>query len=194
LAKQISSTTSNDRTRHHWPDETEQEEERETIHKQVLIGWRGRYAEVDEELAPLIQAIWRAGIDTINSCQENQPGIAWIEFATARDAQRFLNLVAECPDKSELHVVNGRLFVGDTPFEHTLYPRVTHRGVDGGWRYDVSLYDLGVDEEIVNGQVVDTPIGPSDFQFAVSIRFPRTELPLLLEKLQERARPCRTKT
>jgi hypothetical protein len=39
--------------------------------------------EVDEGLAPLLKAIWDLGIMTCNSCQENKPGIMWIEFLTS---------------------------------------------------------------------------------------------------------------
>jgi hypothetical protein len=48
----------------------------------------GESVEVDEELAPLILALSQLGIETLNSCQENKPGIAWVEFATTADARR----------------------------------------------------------------------------------------------------------
>src|SRR5262249_6077338 len=57
-----------------------------TRHRQVWVEWDGYGADVDEELAPLILALWKKGIVTCNSCQENRPGIAWVEFLTARDA------------------------------------------------------------------------------------------------------------
>ena len=91
-----------------------------TQHKQVAIEWRGRRAEVDEEMAPLILALWRAGISTTLSCQENRPGIAWIAFATPEDARRFLNRVAVYPDAADLREVNGRTSVGNVPFWETL--------------------------------------------------------------------------
>ena len=64
-----------------------------TEHKQVEISHNGVTTKVDEGLAPLLLAIWEKGIDTCLSCQENFPGIAWIMFTTAFDAERFLNLV-----------------------------------------------------------------------------------------------------
>ncbi len=64
----------------------------ETLHKQVPIQWEGRSAEVDEGIAPLILAIWKRGIDTVMSCQENRPGVIWIMFASFVDAKWFLDL------------------------------------------------------------------------------------------------------
>jgi hypothetical protein len=49
-------------------------------HKQVKIRLGSRAAEVDEGIADLILALWEAGIGTIMSCQENYPGVAWIEL------------------------------------------------------------------------------------------------------------------
>jgi hypothetical protein len=44
-----------------------------TSHPQVLVRWRGLEADVDEELAPLIRALWRVGIHT---CNAGSPGSA----------------------------------------------------------------------------------------------------------------------
>jgi hypothetical protein len=93
------------------------------IHEQVSIMWQDRQAEVDEELVPLILALWKLDIDTCNSCQENRPGIAWIEFLTSMDAEAFLKIVAPYPDHKDLHTVNGAQFVGEVPFWETLYGR-----------------------------------------------------------------------
>jgi hypothetical protein len=149
----------------------------ETRHKQVRVEWDGRGADVDEDLAPLILALWRAGIDTMMSCQENRPGIAWICFPTPLDAKMFLDLVAVYPDET------------DVPFWETLYGRVAGFGSDGDWEYTVNVDDLGVQEDIIDGKVEATCIGPSDFMFDVSVRFPRTDLPLILERLQARRIP-----
>jgi hypothetical protein len=143
-------------------------------HKQVEVQWRGMRRQIDEELAPLILALWQAGIDTVNCCQENFPGIAWIEFLSTHDAKEFLDRVAVYPDEEDYRRANG---------PETLYDRVIGRGSEGDWRYDLHPFDFGVDEEIVNDEVVETCIGPADFEFSVSIRFPRTDIPLILERL-----------
>lgn len=41
-----------------------------TDHPQVHIEFDGRFACVDEEIAPLILALWRRGIPTHTSCQD----------------------------------------------------------------------------------------------------------------------------
>src|SRR5262245_30555937 len=90
-----------------------------TIHRQVPVAWQGREEEVDEELAPLLLALWKAGIDTCNSCQENRPGVVWIEFPTSLDAQAFLNLVAQYPSEDEAGTLYGRImwYAGDQDWE-----------------------------------------------------------------------------
>jgi hypothetical protein len=150
-----------------------------TSHPQVRVRWRGLEADVDEELAPLIRALWRAGIHTCLSCQENRPGVAWIEFLTARDARKFLNRVAVYPTEAELQ---------EAPFWETLYGRITRRGGEGDWEYDVFPEDWDVEEKLIDDEVEETCTGPADFEFGVSIRFPRADLPLILQRFQSRRR------
>lgn len=153
-------------------------------HKQVKVEWNGMTADVDEGIAPLILALWRAGINTFNSCQENSPGVAWVEFVSAQDACEFLNLVAVYPSEDELRIVNDRTYVGDVPFWETLYWRATSPGESGAWTYDVHPMNYGVEEDVINDEVVSTKVGPSDFDFSVSIRFPTTDMALILERLE----------
>jgi hypothetical protein len=68
---------------------------RPTEHRQVFVKVGDFEAEVDEELAPLIKELARAGIVTVMSCQENRPGVAWIVFLSVEDLGAFLNIVAE---------------------------------------------------------------------------------------------------
>jgi hypothetical protein len=62
-------------------------------HKQVKCfnPWKYKNVLIDEEIAPLIQAIWDLDVQTINSCQEYHPGIMWIEFKTSNEFEKFLN-------------------------------------------------------------------------------------------------------
>jgi hypothetical protein len=131
---------------------------------------------VDEGLAPLILALWRADIDTVNSCQENRPGVVWVEFALTFDAERFLSLVACYPSDDDLR---------DTPFWETLYGRITGCGSDQDWEYDAHVMDWGVEKELVDDEVVVTNVGPADFGFSVSIRFPVADLPAVLKRVEE---------
>jgi hypothetical protein len=147
-------------------------------HKQVLIRHGDTETEVEEELAPLIQALWNAGIDTALSCQENLPGIAWIMFPTFMDAEMFLTLVAQYP---ELGSAENR---DPERFCQTLYARVKRHGSGDNWVYRAHIDDLARDFE-----PEDAPehSKPSDMCFSLSVQFPRSDLPLVLERVQRRS-------
>jgi hypothetical protein len=126
---------------------------------------------VDEELAPLILALWKRGIDTCLSCQENRPGVAWIMFPTAEDAKKFLNAVAVYPE--------------DEDRGQNLYDRIVGVADGGNWDYSVSVDDWAVKYDEVDGHLEEACTGPADFEFGLSIRFPTTDIPLLLKQLAE---------
>lgn len=60
--------------------------------------WR-EMVDIDAGMAPLIEALWAAGMGTLNSCQDRseeatpKPGIAWIQFASAGSFETFLDVV-----------------------------------------------------------------------------------------------------
>jgi hypothetical protein len=55
---------------------------------------------IDVEIAPLTEALWERGIETLNSCQDNGDNHqVWIEFATPDDASRFLNAGYRTPGR-----------------------------------------------------------------------------------------------
>lgn len=130
-------------------------------HKQttILNSTSNETIEVDEELAPLLKAIWDFGIITCNSCQENKPGIIWIEFLTAEDLEVFLTRVI-----SGLDPVNGSK--SDVP----LYSRIL--GENGGWQYTVHPHDSReyIDEE--KSTIELNTSEPCGISLSVSIRFP----------------------
>lgn len=61
-------------------------------HKQTSVFYPAyrRFIEVDAGIAPLLLVLWDAEILTCNSCEENKPGIVWIEFYSASDAEKLL--------------------------------------------------------------------------------------------------------
>jgi hypothetical protein len=156
---------------------------RQTEHKQVRVRCNGQSGNIDEELAPLIRALWKAGIYTTNSCQENQPGIAWIEFSSFDDAKKFLDLVAVYPAGWDRRSKNGGKSVSKVPFWKTLYGRITNCGDGGDWQFDVHPFDFGVEEKLVKDEIITRCIGPAYFEMYVSIRFPKSDVPLILEQL-----------
>jgi len=125
---------------------------------------------IDEEIAPLIRALWERDIETVNSCQDNGDAHQiWIEFATTSDASRFLDAVI------------GRL--GDY---RTLYGRAMGTTMDtpDAWSYAVFPRNFGVEELIVNDEVHERRIGPNDVDFSISIRFPRRDLDTVFRRLK----------
>ncbi len=51
--------------------------------------------EIDVRLAPLIRQLWRRGIETSQSCQEYNPGLACIEFPGTAEVMEFLEVARE---------------------------------------------------------------------------------------------------
>jgi hypothetical protein len=149
-----------------------------TRHKQTYIVWNAKQVDVDEELAPLILALWQAGLDTWNSCQETGfDGPVWIEFDAPRDARAFLKLAGR-----------GDLLKDEQAGGH-----------DGdqvaGWHYEIHtgnpLRHLQVPETVPlrveyerNGVRWSEP-NPACFElYRCSIRFPRADLAATLERVQ----------
>ncbi len=124
---------------------------------------------IDVEIAPLIKALWDSGIETFNSCQDNgDEHCIWIEFATPADASKFLNAV-----------------IGRLGNDRTLYGRAMGTAMDtpDAWTYQVFPMNYGIEESILDDEVEERRIGPNDVDFAISIRFPRRDLPVVLRRL-----------
>jgi hypothetical protein len=87
-------------------------------HPQVHIEFEDMSADVDEGIADVILACWKRDITTTQSCQENRPGIAWVSFYTATDAERFVSLVAlygRGPDRWNPRTWHWDTYVGPRP-------------------------------------------------------------------------------
>jgi hypothetical protein len=130
-------------------------------HKQTAIRdiAADRLVEVDEGIAPLLQAIWNLGINTCNSCQENRPGIIWIEFLAAKDAEAFLTCV-----------VSGLDPVNSPEADDWLYSRII--GANGGWQYSAHPHDT---REYINEErgIIELNASEScEIALSISIRFP----------------------
>lgn len=130
-------------------------------HKQkaILDLASNRLIEVDEGIAPLLQAIWNAGINTCNSCQENKPGIIWIEFLAAVDAEAFLT-----------RVVSGLDPVNNPEADDWLYSRVI--GANGGWQYTAHPHDAREYIDEVKGIMELNASESCGIALSISVRFP----------------------
>lgn len=148
-----------------------------TEHKQVLVKHDLISLEVDEGIAPLFERLLKLNIKTLNSCEDNVPsGWMWVEFLSAYQAERFLNIIAK--------------YSGETK---SLYNRIRQGwSLDDGknnwdennfWKYSAHPNDYGIDSTVEEDCVIETFTGSHLFKFSISIRFPRTDLPEVLENL-----------
>lgn len=139
-------------------------------HKQtaILNPASNQMVEVDEGIAPLLKAIWNLGITTCNSCQENKPGLIWIEFLKAEDAEAFLT-----------RVISGLNTVNSPKADNWIYPEII--GQNGGWQYNAHPHDIReyIDEE--NGTVELNTSEPCGIALSISIRFPIEDYERLLD-------------
>jgi hypothetical protein len=144
----------------------------ETKHDFVLI----KGIEIDKKIAPLIKDLWDMEIGTSNSC-ENVGDYVWIEFISTEDAELFLDLVA---------TISGE--------EQSLYNRIRRAWgkPENPWLYDAYPMDLGVEAELLDdGSIEETFTGEHNFHFLLSIRFPISDLPEVLQSVQTAAKELR---
>jgi hypothetical protein len=138
-------------------------------HKQVRVKVGSHEGDVDEELAPLIEELWKAKILTELSCQEACPGIAWIQFSEAEGLCAFLNIVAEFDREAG-----------------SLYRRITGpvNGEKDCWVYGLLPWDGAVHETLTeDDRVEESHEGQPDFHPCAAVHFPRSDLPVLLERM-----------
>jgi hypothetical protein len=151
-----------------------------TLHPQTRIEHEGFAAEVDEEIAPLILELWRAGIETALSCQDNERGLGecrrvWIQFRNGWDAEHFLSVAADRYDDG-LDSLYNRVVGGWEPEDDWQAFRQLR-----AWSYSVRADDRNV-TRTDDGE--DLPVGPPDVGLAVSVRFPFTDYGEVLARVR----------
>lgn len=141
-----------------------------TEHRQIEIldPTSGYLIEVDEGIAALLKAIWDLGISTCNSCQENKPGIAWIEFLQCKDAEAFLT-----------RMISGLDLVNSSKADKRLSIRIM--GQTGGWQFNAHPHDIREYMNMENGVVEMDTSQPCGIAISISIRFPIGDLEKLLD-------------
>lgn len=138
-------------------------------HKTKRVVWGDREADIDRGIANLVLELWKADIDTRNSCENNVPrGWVWIEFTTAFDAEAFLNIVAQDyeDDANSLYQRINRIWQND------------HIDESKDWIYHAYPVDVSLDHVVdeIEGTCSVVPDGPPQFMLTVSVRFPRKDL------------------
>ncbi len=81
-------------------------------HKQVRAKRaNGPTVWVDEGMKDFLEILWDRGINTVLSCQENRPGVAWVEFGSPDDAIGFLETAWDLADEEMRDRIEGELEV-----------------------------------------------------------------------------------
>jgi hypothetical protein len=122
--------------------------------------------DVDVDIAPLLELLWRRGVETVQSCQESMPGMVWIAFAAPEHAMAFLESVG----LDEQAVAEADFDDYDSLVVRALNPEIASPGGSGGplssweWRWWA------------------LPISGAG-TYAIAVDFPRADLPELLSRM-----------
>lgn len=141
----------------------------ETEHKQIKVQYGEMAAEVDEGIAPLILEMWKAGITTFMSCENNNNeynnlgDVMWVAVPEF-DVSPFLNCI-----------------LGNRERDGLYYRVIMETQTEDDWIYDVLIDDLSL---VIRNDEVDYD-GPPNMGFTVSIRFPVADYPEVLRRMSE---------
>jgi hypothetical protein len=145
-------------------------------HKQTLVFYPAyrKAIEVDAGIAPLLLALWDAEIFTCNSCEENEPGIIWIEFYSTKDAEKLLLMIIKA--------------LGDQIHKHPeandwFCYRIIGQNGDSlkPWSYDAhpNVYPARCNQK----QIYPKNLDSCKVELSVSLRFPKEDYTIVLELL-----------
>lgn len=158
-------------------------------HPATTVSHEHRVAEIDLELAPLILEVWRAGIDTIHSCQnvgENVAGLA-VHLPHLADVVRRETGRASIgfPDADALMGFLAAL--ANAGPRDLFYERMVHWASADAWQLVLGLQDRGLRDEGPGSAVDGTPLSrltPASFQ----VRFPRSDGDEMVDRLRRHNR------
>lgn len=145
-------------------------------HEQVVIEVDGRSAEVDVELAPLIDALWRLGIDTQYSCAgvthptTGEVDWAQILFPDVADLRSFLDLFG----LTELST--ARFHISKRAASDPIVRWMTRILVEPAGSYGTDVFGP-TDDARANDHV----------QMRAEVRFPSSHIPLMTTIVTDRA-------
>jgi len=144
------------------------------VHEQTEIFYPGyhEFIKVDIGIAPLLQTLWNLGIRTCNSCEENEPGIIWIEFYSIKDLEKFLKMLLQSlGDKINSHPEAQDWFCY----------RVLGYGGDNldPWRYNA--HPNVIPTRPNQKSIYSRNAASCKVELSVSVRFPQQDLRLVLE-------------
>lgn len=141
--------------------------------REVRVGKRS--ADIDEMLAPLIEALWRLGIETLTCCQDaGESNADWVEtlphmdaYVQARKGWAFIDF----PIDDGLRFLTAVAQAGP---RDAFYVRMTHWAAPDAWEVKVKPMDVAMFDH--------TEL--SDFELRLlQVCFPVYDLPEILERV-----------
>jgi hypothetical protein len=151
----------------------------ETTHPQVTVRVGTMTADVDEMLAPVVEAAWRNGIQTLTSCQDaGESNRDWVselphmaEYVRRHKGWSFIDFPIE----------DGLAFlksVAQAGSRDAFYVRMVHWAAPDAWRINVRPYDVAMFDERL----------PSEFRLRlIQVMFPQYDIPEIVRRLNEHA-------
>ncbi|MFV2062342.1 MAG: hypothetical protein ACC726_02370 [Chloroflexota bacterium] len=143
----------------------------------------GEPTPIDEEIAPLVEAVAQAGLVTTSSCQRGLGGRAILDFDSVEDAAVFLAVAAQDFSLDVASLWN-RIFVENEPEEWQHFRR------ERMWTVSASAQDHSVEYGTdADGNEVLERTRPAAIDFRIGVAFPPSDIPTITELiLQHNAR------
>jgi hypothetical protein len=148
-------------------------------HPLVTVTVADMSAEIDEMLAPVIEATWRNGISTFTSCQDaGESNQDWVEklphmadYVTSRKGWAFIDFAIH-------HGIEFLDAIARSGPRDAFYVRMVHWAAPDAWRINVRPYDTAMRDEQAE----------SDFSLRLmQIMFPQYDIPEITRRLTEYA-------
>lgn len=140
-------------------------------HKTVDLLYKGRYLiPIDENIAPLIKEIWKSGINTCNSCENNKLDHVWIEFASMSDFDKFIQIVFTKRDFS------------NKEFRDFIFRLENHHSAAQADRWWIELL---FDDNCYDPILEATRGICTHVEISVSVRFPQTDYQHIYDRFVE---------
>ena len=145
-------------------------------HRQVKVSYKRLSAFIDVKIAPLMLEIWKAGIETMCSCQamSDMDDMVWIEFPYVEEAVKFLNIAATDFDPAPDSLYN-RMF-------QWWAPEAWGASAEGEWFYSTNASDASMNRG--KSPDKDKRVCEPMVFFGIAVYFPQSDIPTLVDILQ----------
>jgi hypothetical protein len=145
------------------------------VHPVCTVRVGDRSADIDEMLAPLVEALWRNGFETFTSCQDaGESNADWVDllphmaaYVQARKGWAFIDF----PIQDGLRFLTAIAQAGP---RDAFYVRMTHWAAPEAWDVKIKPMDLAMFDETMK----------SNFALRLlQVCFPGSDLPEILHRL-----------